>query len=377
MGNATHAAGTGNRPVGRAGALRRLAASAWHPTLGRVAQRPLPARRRSGSIAHAGRNNFPALRLVAALLVVCGHQAADPTGTFGLRLVMFFSIGGFLVAGSWHSDPDPIRFLVRRFLRIWPAYAAVVVVCAVVSWFAPAGDMPELSRLASVFYLSNLWFSGFEWGFFPAHVPFMNQSIWMVRFEVDIYIAFAAVAVVARGRWLPVVAAALMLAALREPATHPEAGGLLACWSLYFSGFFAAGVLLRECPGLRRDRAVLLSVVAGTALLLAGERTAGLLLVVPPASVWIGERSWPVWRSASRFGDLSLGIFLWGWPVQQVTRLWLPVGTPMLLQLAVVLAQLLPLAWLSWTLIEAPALRRKPARRRFRPSKDFDDLVTG
>ena len=377
MGNGTRAIDTGHRPFQRVEGLRRLGSMVRPPLFAPTARRPAPAYRHSNAIAHAGRNNFAALRLIAALLVVYGHQTADATGTFGLRLVMFFSIGGFLIAGSWHSDPEPVRFLVRRFLRIWPAYAAVIVVCAVASWFAPAGDMPELSQLASMFYLSNLWFSGFDWGFFPAHVPFMNQSIWMVRFEVDIYIAFAAIAVVARGRCLRVVAAALVLAALRAPAAHPEAGGLLACWSLYFSGFFAAGVLLRECPWLRSDRAVLLALVAGTALLWAGERTAGLLLVVPPASVWIGERSWPVLRSANRFGDLSLGIFLWGWPVQQVTRSWLPVGTPIVLQLTVVLALVLPLAWLSWTAIEAPALRRKPTRRRFRPSKDFDDLVTG
>jgi peptidoglycan/LPS O-acetylase OafA/YrhL len=94
----------------------------------------------------------------------------------------------------------------------------------------------------------------------------------------------------------------------------------------------------------------------------SGERSAGLLLVIPPGAVWIGLRSWPVLRSAARFGDLSYGIFLWSFPIQQYTSLWLDPHTPIALQLAVVLLQVIPIAWLSCRLIEAPALRCKPRR---------------
>ena len=81
-----------------------------------------------------------------------------------------------------------------------------------------------------------------------------------------------------------------------------------------------------------------------------------------PAAVWIGQRSWVGLRSAARFGDLSFGIYLWSYPVKQVTRLWLDPHLPMALQLAVVLAQAVAIAWLSYRLIEAPALRLKPGR---------------
>lgn len=323
-------------------------------------------------MAVAAPNNFAALRLIAALLVVYGHQTVDQTGTFGLRLVLFFAISGFLVAGSWNSDPNPGRFLARRLLRVWPAYAAVITICASASFMFPAPDMPEVSRTASLFYLKNLWFAGFDWGFFPAHNPFMNQSIWMMRFEVDIYLAFAALALFGR-KAVTICAAFLLLAAARAAETHPVEGGLLECWSLYFSGFFAFGVLMRNLPALRRGRAVVGCMLVGTALLWLGERTAGLLMVIPPAAVWLGEQSWPGFRSVSRFGDLSLGVFLWAWPVHQVTQLWIPQSMPMPAQLAVVLAQVLPLAWLSWRFIEAPALRKKPARPR---PKDFDELVS-
>ena len=358
-----------------------MAASAGNEALGEIGLSatagvgPLPAKSLVRSLAPARRNNFDALRLAAALLVVYGHQAADRTGTFGLRLVLFFAISGYLVSGSWRSDPHAGRFLVRRFLRVWPAYAAMVVICALGTLLFPAPDMPDISRMASVFYLSNLWFAGFDWGFFHARNGFMNQSVWMMRYEVDIYLAFAAAAFL-RPRWIPAIAAAVLLFALRAPETHSQPGGLLECWSLYFGGFFCFGVLLREFPMLRRLGFVWAFAAAGVALLAAGERTAGLLLIIPPAAVWVGEQSWPVLRSVSRHGDLSLGIFLWAWPVHQVTQLWMHTDTPLPMQLLIVGTQVLALAWLSWHFVEAPALRRKPRKPSADSRKEPDWLVT-
>ena len=42
------------------------------------------------------RNNFDGVRLLAAIFIVYGHQTVDQSGTFGLRLLMLFSISGFL-----------------------------------------------------------------------------------------------------------------------------------------------------------------------------------------------------------------------------------------------------------------------------------------
>lgn len=333
---------------------RRTSLKAWRSRFERVAGSTVAKR-------PDRRNNFDGLRLIAALLVVYGHQTVDRTGTMGLRLVMFFAIGGFLVGGSWRSDPHLGRFLARRFLRIWPAYAATIVVCAAASWFFPARDMPEISRIASMFYLSNVWTPGFDWGFFPFRNAVMNQSLWMLPYEIDLYLGFALVAVCGR-RVRIVVAAALLLLALRAPQTGHAAGGVLACWSLYFGGFFAGGVLLRDVPWLRGTAVVAACVACGVVALCVGERTAGLLLVIPPAAVWIGLRSWPVLRSAARFGDLSYGVFLWSFPIQQVTRLWLDPHRSTALQLAIVLLQVVPIAWLSCHLIEAPALGAKPKR---------------
>ncbi|RYH66892.1 MAG: acyltransferase, partial [Alcaligenaceae bacterium] len=88
-------------------------------------------------------NNFDGLRLLGAFLVLGSHQFAlagrqEPFAvapyTFGtLGVLIFFSISGFLVASSWKSDPNIFRFAARRFLRIWPALAVVVVGLAILA----------------------------------------------------------------------------------------------------------------------------------------------------------------------------------------------------------------------------------------------------
>jgi peptidoglycan/LPS O-acetylase OafA/YrhL len=76
----------------------------------------------------------------------------------------------------------------------------------------------------------------------------------------------------------------------------------------------------------------------------------------------IGLRSWPVLRSASRFGDLSYGIYLWAWPMQQFVIVAMGKMAPFPTVLACSLASTVACAWLSWHLVERPALRLKPAK---------------
>jgi peptidoglycan/LPS O-acetylase OafA/YrhL len=325
--------------------------------------RPLTSAPALTAQQRTGPSNFDGLRLIAALMIVYGHEGLDGTGTAGLRLLMFFSISGYLIAGSWRADPHLGRFLVRRFLRLWPAYAFCIVTCAALSAAFPAPDMPEISRLASLHYLQRLWFDSFDWGFFPFRFPLMNGPLWMINFEVDFYLAFAALAWLNSRLLLPVAAALLLTALMGAQGDDLRSyGGLLESWSLKFTGYFAFGVLLREWPALARSGVLGVVMLCGAALTALGRGEVGLMLFSPSAAVWIGNRSWPVLRSAARFGDLSLGIFLWAWPVRQVVRLWMSGTAPSLARFGIVLGLSLVLAWLSYRYIEAPALRRKPPR---------------
>jgi peptidoglycan/LPS O-acetylase OafA/YrhL len=55
--------------------------------------------------------------------------------------------------------------------------------------------------------------------------------------------------------------------------------------------------------------------------------------------------------------DLSYGVYVYGWPVQQACVYALGIREPALL-FGASMAVIVPLAWLSWTFIEQPCLRR-------------------
>ena len=86
---------------------------------------------------HAQRNNFDALRLIGAFLVLISHQfvlsgrwEARFVGghSFGnLGVLIFFSISGYLVTSSWLKDPNILRFAARRALRMVASNANFVV----------------------------------------------------------------------------------------------------------------------------------------------------------------------------------------------------------------------------------------------------------
>ncbi len=133
------------------------------------------------------------------------------------------------------------------------------------------------------------------------------------------------------------------------------------------ASMFLAGALAWVVPVLLDARVVAGAVVAGVACALAGLFGLALLLLIPFVLVFVGIESWPVLRRAGRFGDLSYGIYLWTWPVEQVVVKWLGAQTPVLVLLPVTLCLVLPLAWCSWHLIERHALKIKPRKRAAEP----------
>src|SRR5215813_10519794 len=97
------------------------------------------------------RNNFDALRLVAAASVVFSHSFLIADGTqdhepliwltgnqsiLGLvGVFVFFAISGFLVTQSFEETGDAWRFLAKRALRIFPVLFVAVWLPPFVSLF--------------------------------------------------------------------------------------------------------------------------------------------------------------------------------------------------------------------------------------------------
>ena len=322
----------------------------------------------------AHQNNFDGLRLVGALLVVGSHQCAvagrwEPRvigqvslGTLGVLL--FFSISGFLVTRSWQHDPDLARFLLRRFLRVWPALAAVVLVTLGLSYLL----LPAAARPPHLYYyLENLVFDRIEFPVFASSPdPKLNASLWTITLEVRWYLILAVSAVFLKRyfKWgmVAAVAGGLLFYAvdgLQAGLEREFARGRI-MFLPYFGAFFVAGSLLALFPKLRAGGCLVGAVVGGALLIAAGQNYLGLVVLVPMAAIFLGLRAWPLLRSAGRFGDFSYGIYLWAWPVEQLVTRWVGASAAYPVLLAASLAAILPLAYLSWHGVERPCLKLKP-----------------
>jgi peptidoglycan/LPS O-acetylase OafA/YrhL len=92
----------------------------------------------------------------------------------------------------------------------------------------------------------------------------------------------------------------------------------------------------------------------------AGWRYTAVLIALPPVVVFCGVQSTPVIRRFGRWGDLSYGVYLFAFPVQQtvVHFLWPRWGFAATLALAALVTA--ALAFASWHGVEKRALRLKP-----------------
>ncbi len=317
-------------------------------------------------------NNFDGVRLVAALSVVVSHQFVNSGGRepllFGsmsigtLAVLVFFAMSGYLVASSWAADPTAWRFSARRFLRIWPAYFVVIIGSSL--WFALTDPRPLASTAAWMFVSKHLFFQRWDWAFFPSlRDPRLNPSLWTIPFEVGCYVAFLFVAVLVRRWWPHFVAVVCGIAfawwAHGMAVFNPSDASVDTDW-VFFAAFFALGAVLFGLPRLRSPAASATLLLLGAIAFWTGSGVIGLVLVVPTLAILAGEASWPVLREGARFGDFSYGIYLWGWPIQQVVTVRLGAQAGFWPLLVVSLILVLVFAVASWRLVERPALRLKP-----------------
>jgi peptidoglycan/LPS O-acetylase OafA/YrhL len=188
-----------------------------------------------------------------------------------------------------------------------------------------------------------------------------NGPLWTLQHEAFCY---ALVAILGAARLLNAKICASLCLLLAYLATCPEllegsaAAGKLFQFSMLAPCFFAgaAAALLRDHLRLEARHAALAFATLIFCAWLGAFRQAmpiaGGYLILYAAYARLGPL-----RQAGGFGDFSYGLYLWGWPVQQVA-LAFGATTP-LANVAVAFPVTVLLAIASWRLVEAPALHLK------------------
>ncbi|RIJ15052.1 acyltransferase [Henriciella mobilis] len=328
------------------------------------------------------------MRLVFAGAVFAYHacvlSAAGPGGQVETGLARaaelgiqgFFIVSGALVFGSLERSQNLGVYGSKRVRRLYPAYAVIILLPAIVSGFVTGwGDVEAIARYLG----TNLIFLNFLEPNLPGlfagnRFTEVNGALWTLKIEVMFYLALPALALVMRlfGKawWVLLLiiygAAEAWRLLLPVYLDHPLAPELARQLPGQMA-FFASGMVLWKVWDLAKARAIRLGL-AGTAILAASYahpileplRAAGLAGVIACLAFAPG----PAIRAA-RFGDISYGVYITHFPILQamvMAGLFAALPLPAAFVLAAV--GVLFASLMLWHLVEKPALRRDSHYRK-------------
>lgn len=355
----------------------------------------------------AWNNNFHLLRLIAAVEVLLAHGTAHlktPLPSWVIDLLwwfpgvpIFFIASGFLISMSFHTNPDLKSFFKNRFLRIFPAlWVCVLVSLLVVTVFG---------------YADYFWLKGVFWQWLAAQVIAfsslaqilgggifseygthdLNGALWTLSVELQFYLLlpflfymigratskFASLAIAFAGSlviylvtisyWSEGLIDNRVLIAYTSVFPHLFVFLIGVMTYLYFErvkgllvnkfgGWIAAYIAMRlvlwwagyvEYWAVEKNVLVLLA----TKTLLAGVVLSFVFSFAGLSHRVLGNN------------DISYGVYIYHMVVINVLVEWGFVGGFLPLAIAIILTMVI--GYLSWRLIEKPALSLKKTRPLF------------
>ncbi|MRD47256.1 acyltransferase [Caenimonas koreensis] len=328
-------------------------------------------------------NNFNLIRLLAALVVIYAHAPAitgfappEPFAQFtghytgALAIDVFFLLSGFLVTGSAMSDRGLRYFMASRLLRIYPA----LVVCCLLTVLALGPALSASTHYWSLETWDYFWNNATAWraqydlpGVFASHPQqAVNGSLWSLPLEVRLYLAVLAAALLGLLRSRAWFNALAVMAVAVGYYLHASVGADSPYkYHLHSSLMFMLGSL----AWMNRDRVpvswrILVALVVATLLVRNTPAFTVLFEVLLPYAVFTLAFA-PGLDGFNRVGDYSYGVYLYGWPAQQLALVAMGGDSSNAMNTLLGAAMALLVAIASWHLVEKPALALK---RRFAPA---------
>ncbi|MBC3762756.1 acyltransferase family protein [Quadrisphaera oryzae] len=327
------------------------------------------------------RNALNAIRLALAVVVIVSHTwvlggYGDEPQLGGANLgawavLGFFGLSGFLITGS-RLRTSAGRYYLARALRIVPGFAVCLVVTAFVvapviavlgtgGWDAASAATYVVRNAALYPYAPpGLVQPSIGAVLSGAPYPALNGSLWTLFWEAGCYLLVGVgVSLLPRRLLTPAVVAAFgattALAAVLHALGQPGPAVLERPLQMV-SAFMAGAVLLLLSHRLPLGAASGVSAVVLAGVVITG--TAGPLAALPLTLLLLAASVvLPLARVGAR-RDLSYGVYVYGFAVQQLlVAAGLHRHVPPLVFVLVALVVVTPVAWASFVVVEAPAMR--------------------
>lgn len=327
-------------------------------------------------------NNLNLIRAIAAFFVMVSHSfpitqgagAVEPLEPLigrslgWLSVAIFFILSGFLISRSFDRSDSLMRWIIARVLRLFPALVFVLLLTIfIIGPFVTQLSLAEYFSSSNVYsyFVRNMSLLFLQYdlpGVFISN-PYgtaINGSLWTLFYEVSCYagVFFLGIwgllkkPIVLSGLFVIYIFVYFLILHSGGDAIHPRVSAvsklslpfILGCmvyvWREYFPLHFAYVVGLGFLSWLCNDTIFFTEI---------------FIIWVGYFTLWFGYMPRGKLLRYNKVGDFSYGIYVYAFPMQQLS-VFLLGEQNWYLNLATALPATLILAYLSWYIIEKPAL---------------------
>ncbi|MFV8346500.1 acyltransferase family protein [Flavobacterium sp. ZB4P13] len=333
-------------------------------------------------------NNFDFLRFLFALLVVISHayplSGSSETSQWIYQITNeqivlaqvglsgFFIISGYFIFQSLERSKGLLDYFKKRVLRLFPALFVVLLLTIVLAPFVYNGAVPFFKNTAVYSYVSNnlslYFFQSSIKGIFDTNAYHsINGSLWTIRYEFSLYIALSLLFFFRKQKQLVLliilfsyVVFIFLYTFYLDRFRGSSLFGLQGLHVLNLGTFFIGGSLLAS---LQFERMGNKSLILGISILIL------VLSLYFNYYEWVKHIIMPVVvmllgfipvffiRTFGKIGDMSYGIYIYSFPIQQSLMYFFKMDTYVLMISSVLLS--MGFGYVSWHWIEKRALEYK------------------
>ncbi|RYZ18387.1 MAG: acyltransferase, partial [Chitinophagaceae bacterium] len=281
----------------------------------------------------------------------------------------FFIISGYLIYQSLERSNGIRDYLWKRGLRLFPGLFVVLLLTVLLAPFVYHSETPYLlNREVYGYFIKNLSLlvgqlniSGvFEHNPYPSTI---NGSLWTIIYEAVMYLVLVGFVFVNKRLRKPALWILFFVSALLYyQAIDFQIRMFNAHFGYELSAFFIAGSLLASYRVDEMNQKLFTAIIAVFSLLLIVSFALHIFnyarwFVLPVWVIALGSRSFPILKDAAKpFGDISYGVYLYAFPVQQTLAHFFHLSVLEMMAYGFLLT--IPFAWASFHFIEKPAQKR-------------------
>lgn len=333
-------------------------------------------------------NNFDFLRFFAAASIITSHCYALSLGysnvflfdwhlllgQFGLATLLVIS--GYLITQSWEKKPRVRQFFWKRILRIVPGLLISVLLIMLI--IGPLNTTLPITEYFSRFTAFSTWTAvpfynnGGVIGIFENNpVTYVNAPLWTIPLEFGLYSFIALLGVIGILKKRYIMLPFILVTALAWFSYYDSP----VLNKIRFAIYFFIGSFLYLNKDKIKYRWWLAILLMLPLLLTIGTKYMFIFafIAIPYTVIMIAHANIPHLCKFGKWGDPSYGMYIYAYPIQQtILNFWPEIPIEQFIVLSLGCA--VPVAYLSWHLIEKRALSLKDIKINYN-SKNKAEIV--